>query len=466
LLFGVSRRFADQLMTKAITLGTTIAALAAMVYIWGEPTTKLFNGMLAADQFSNLFNGIFLVVTGLVALTSFSYLKRQDIEHPEYYSLLLFACMGMMLLASALDLIVMFVALEIMSIAVYVLVGFKRVDVKSNEAALKYFILGSAASAVFLYGVALLYGATGTMNITQLVVAAKTSTGNGLMILGGVFVLGGFFFKVAAVPFHMWMPDVYEGAPTTITNFMTTGLKAAAVAAMLRVFAAMGYLDEAHGAEAALYRHILWVVALLTMFVGNVVALTQPNIKRMLAYSSISHTGYILVGILAGALGHSGYGPVVMYITTYARSNLGAFAVVTYLAGKGDSLVDVQDLAGLGFKRPALGVAMLVFMLSMAGVPPTAGFIGKYMMFSAAVQAGEVWLTILAVLCSAISAYYYLRIIVMMYMKDPIRDFGTEGLAGPGAVAVVAALATVGIGLLPSQLIDIAVTAAAQITGL
>ena len=467
LLLGVTQRFADQMLTKAVTLGTAIAAMLAVAYVWGEPSTKLFNGMLAADQFSNLFNGIFLVVTALVALTAFPYLTRQDIEHPEYYSLLLFACLGMMLLASSLDLIVLFVSLEIMSIAVYVLVGFKRVDVKSNEAALKYYILGSAASAVFLYGVALLYGATGTMNIVQLAAVVRSaSPGNGLMILGAVFVLGGFLFKVAAVPFHMWMPDVYEGAPTTITNFMTTGLKAAAVAAMLRVFAALGFMDQAHGAEAVLFHNIFWVVALLTMFVGNVVALTQPNIKRMLAYSSISHTGYILVGVLAGSLNHTGYGPVVLYITTYALTNLGAFAVITYLAGKGDTLVDVQDLAGLGFKRPALGLAMMVFMLSMAGVPPTAGFIGKYMMFSAAVQAGEVWLTVLAVLCSAISAYYYLRIIVMMYMRDPIRDFGSEGLVGPGFVAVAAAAATVALGILPSSLIDLAMNAAAQITGL
>lgn len=467
LLLGVTDRFADQLMTKAVTVGTCIAAVAAVAYVWGEPSSLLYNSMLAADAFSNVFNVLFLVVTALVAVSSFDYLDRQGIQLPEFYSLLMFSCLGMMLLASALDLVVLFVALEIMSIAVYVLVGFRRVDVRSNEAALKYFILGSAASAVLLYGVALVYGATGSMNLLTIAQYARSSGGsNALFVLGSVLIAVGFLFKVAAAPFHMWMPDVYEGAPATITSFMTTGLKAAAFASFVRVFSAMGYLDPSRGAEAELYRNALWVIAALTMVLGNVVALTQNNIKRMLAYSSISHTGYLIVGMLAAAATGSDYSPVIVYLIAYATANLGAFAVVSHLAGKSDSYTDVHDFAGLGFKRPVLGAAMMVFMLSMAGVPPTGGFIGKYLMFSAAVQGGEIWLTVIAVLCSAVSAYYYLRIIVMMYMKDPAREFPSGSAWGASLVAVLALVATLQMGVLPSTLLDVARQAAQNVAKL
>ena len=467
LLLGVTQRFADQLMTKAFSVATCLAAVAAVVYVWGEPSATLYNRMLAADAFSNVFNVLFLAVTALVAVSSFDYLDRQEIQLPEFYSLMLFSCLGMMLLSSAMDLVVLFVALEIMSIAVYVLVGFRRVDVRSNEAALKYFILGGAASAVLLYGAALVYGATGSMNLIDLTAYARNSGGsNPLFVLGSVLIAAGFLFKVAAAPFHMWMPDVYEGAPATVTSFMTTGLKAAAFAAFLRVFAALGYLDPARGAEAEMYRNVLWLIAVLTMVLGNVIALTQNSIKRMLAYSSISHTGYLLVGMLAAGRAGGDYSPLVVYLIAYATANLGAFAIISHLAGKSDSYTDVHDLAGLGFKRPLLGAAMMVFMLSMAGVPPTGGFIGKYLMFSAAVQSGEIWITVIAVLCSAVSAYYYLRIIVMMYMKDAAREFPRTSAWGVSFVALLALVASLQMGVLPSPLLGLARVAAQSIAHL
>lgn len=464
MLVGVSRRFAGTWALKGVTLATIVAAIYSISNIWGEPGTSLFSKMLAADYFSNLFNVIFLVATALVALASFKYLIREGIDYAEYYSLLLFACFGMMLLASALDLIVFFIALEIMSIAVYVLVGFRRADVKSNESALKYFILGSAASAVFLYGVALVYGGTGSMNIHEISNFFKThQSTNTLTALGLLLIVVGLLFKVAAVPFHMWMPDVYEGAPTTITSFMTTGLKAAAFAAFLRVFVGLGYMDALLPADSQHYRGVLWISALLTMFIGNIVALTQRNIKRMLAYSSIAHTGYLLVGILAGSRSESGYGPVVVYIMAYVVMNLGAFGIVSALADRGDHYTELQDFSGLGFKRPVLGFAMMIFMLSMAGVPPTAGFIGKYLIFNSAIQAGEISLTILAVLCSAISAYYYLRVIVYMYMREPVRDFEIS-LGWSAAVVVgLSALMTIQFGVSPSILIHAATKAVMSI---
>jgi len=455
-LMGVTRRFQDLLVSKAITVASGLLAMYAVFYGWGEPAGTVFNRMLAVDSFSSLFHIIFLISAILVTISSFPYLKKQEIEYPEYYGLVLFAAMGMMLMASSLDLVVMFVALEIMSIAVYVLVGFRRTDVRSNEAALKYFILGSAASAIFLFGIALLYGATGTMQIQDMAALVKSSTGsNPLFILGASLVLVGFLFKVAAAPFHMWMPDVYEGAPTTITNFMTTGLKAAAFAAFVRVFASLGYITV----DVVLFKNVLWIVAVLTMVLGNVIALTQTNIKRMLAYSSISHTGYLIVGMIAAAKAGGAYYPVIVYLVGYAMSNLGAFAILAYLSGKGDTFTDLHDIAGLGFKKPLLGFAMMIFMFSMAGVPPTAGFIGKYLMLSAAVQTGEISLTIIAVLCSAVSAYYYLRIIVLMYMKDAVREY--ESLSsGLIFIVVFTALMTIQVGMLPSGMIAMAQQAA------
>lgn len=462
LLVGVMGKSGKNLVSVAvISVVTVLASIYSVTQVWGEPSMLLLNNMLAADYYSNLFNVVLLAATGLVILSSYAYLEREGIHYGEYYSLALFSCLGMMILASALDLVVLFVALEIMSIGVYVMVGFRRADVRSNEAALKYFVLGSAASAIMLFGVALLYGATGTMNIAQVGEFIRANgTGNSLFVLGAILVVVGFLFKVAAVPFHMWMPDVYEGAPTTVTSFMTTGLKAAAFASFMRVFMSLGHGTDLTTQFNVGLHNVLWVVAIITMFLGNVIALTQTNIKRMLAYSSIAHTGYIIIGFIAGARSEYGFSAVVAYLVAYVIMNIGAFAIVTLVGTKGDRNTDIQDYSGLGFKHPALGFAMAVFMFSMAGIPPTVGFAGKYMIFSAAVQAGEITLAVLAVLCSAISAYYYLRVIVYMYMKDPIRE-AKVGFALPSTLVIAAAaIATLQFGLFPSMLIHAAKKAA------
>ncbi len=469
LIVGVAKSFPRNLTTYITALLTLGAALYSIHYTWGEPGITLFNKMLAADNYSNFFNVILILSTGLVVLASYPYLEKENIHYPEYYSLFLFSCLGMMLLVSALDLVVLFIALEIMSLGVYVLVGFRRADVKSNEAAVKYFVLGSLASAILLYGIALLYGATGTMNVTEILNFVKTTPEhNTLFSLGAILVLSGFLFKVAAAPFHMWIPDVYEGAPTTVTNFMTTGLKAAAFAAFVRVFLSLGYtqhidivsnLQDANSPEfwfAARFHDVLWVIAALTMFLGNVIALTQNNIKRMLAYSSIAHSGYILVGFLSSSSSEYGLSAILLYVVAYVVMNLGAFAIVALISEQGDKRIDIEDFAGLGFKHPILGFAMAVFMLSMAGIPPTAGFVGKYLVFSSAIQAGEIWLVVLGVLCSAISAYYYLRVLVFMYMREPARvvqpSFPLPTLLTIGAMTI----ATLQFGFFPSFLIEAA----------
>jgi NADH-quinone oxidoreductase subunit N len=462
LLAAVMHGFSTKVAAACVALLTVVGGLFAVSGVWGEPAMTLLNGMLAADYYASLFNALILAATGLVILSSYSYLEKEGLHYAEYYSLLLFSALGMMLLASALDLVVLFIALEVMSIGVYVLVGFRRTDVRSNEAALKYFVLGGAASAILLFGVALLYGATGTMNITELakIMQAPEASSNPLLALGAVLVVAGFLFKVATVPFHMWMPDVYEGAPTTVTSFMTTGLKAAAFASFMRVFMGMGYGDKVVTALDGTLHNVLWVVAVLTMFLGNVIALTQRNIKRMLAYSSIAHSGYILIGFIVGGRAEYGFSSVVVYLIAYVIMNIGAFAIVALIGERGDRNTEIQDYAGLGFKHPLLGFGMAVFMFSMAGIPPTVGFAGKYLIFSSAVQAGEVTLAVLAVLCSAISAYYYLRVIVYMYMKEPTREARIEFALPASLVIGAATIATLSFGILPSMLIHAARRAA------
>lgn len=362
-------------------------------------------------------------------------------------------------MVSSLDLIVVFIALELMSLCVYALVGFRRNDRKSNEAAMKYFILGSAASAVFLYGVALLYGSTGSTEVTRIyeLVQENFALQTPVYTLGLVLVLFGFLFKVAAVPFHMWMPDVYEGAPTPITGFMTTGLKAAAFAIFLRVLITLGY---GKGLADYLQSHIhdlFWVFAALTMLVGNVVALTQTNIKRMLAYSSIAHTGYLLVGIVAGVRGELGFYPVIAYLLSYAVMNLGAFVVLTILGQRGDVGLNLHDLSGISARHPWLSFCMAVFLFSMAGIPPTAGFAAKYMLLYSAVQAGEIPLVIIAVLCSAISVYYYLRVLVYMYMREPAESPTQLRVSLWSQFALVSMVVlTLQIGILPGKVIHLA----------
>ncbi len=439
-----------------LTLLTLVMGLCSSSGLLDGATVDLFNGTMTSDMYSSFFNILFLATAGLTVLASFRYLDKEKLQHPEYYVLVLFSALGMMLMTAATDLIVIFIALELMSLSIYVLVGFRRADRRSNEGAMKYFILGSAASAVLLYGSALLYGTTGTTQIQQIAAFVKSQPQamSPVFMLGVWFVVLGFLFKVALVPFHMWMPDVYEGAPAPVTGFMTTGLKAAAFATFLRVFLSLGY---GRGLSAVIQNHIhdiLWVCAVLTMALGNVVALTQTNLKRMLAYSSIAHSGYLLVGLLAGPHSEQGYAPVVLYLVAYAAMNLGAFVVLTVLAAREDSGLNLNDLAGVSRRHPWLAFAMAVFLFSMAGVPPTAGFAAKYMLFYSAIQAGEIGLVIISVLCSAISVYYYLRVLVCMYMREPVGSPATTRVSVWSTFAVASMVVlTLQIGVFPARML-------------
>ncbi len=463
LLACVLRSSVAKWATFGLSVLTVLMGLYSTWNVLPMETVGLFNEMMISDSYSHFMNLLFLGAAGLTFLGSLNYLDREGLQHPEYYVLLLFSTIGMMLMVSALDLIVLFIALELMSLTVYTLVAFRRSDRKSNEASLKYFILGGAASAILLYGVALLYGATGSTNIQNILGAVQSDGGqvSGIYLLGAWLVIAGFLFKIAAAPFHMWMPDVYEGAPTPITGFMTTGLKAASFAAFVRVFISLGYGRGLGEYMQAHIHDLLWVSALITMILGNVIALAQTNLKRMLAYSSIAHTGYLMVGLLAGAFNENGYSPVIFYLVSYSVMNMGAFIILSMIANRLDSGLTLQDLSGIGKRSPWLAFAMTIFMFSMAGIPPTAGFIGKYYMFYAAVQAGEIPLVILSVLCSAISVYYYLRVIIYMYMRDPVAEVTSQDLAGlrsPWAWVAVAAMAflTLQLGILPKDWIEFA----------
>lgn len=369
-------------------------------------------------------------------------------------------------MASSLDLVVLFIALELMSLSVYTLVGFRRADRKSNEASMKYFVLGGAASAVMLYGIALLYGVTASTNINVLLyyIQSYSSDGNLLFTLGAWLLMIGFLFKIAAVPFHMWMPDVYEGAPTPITGFMTTGIKAASFAAFIRVFMSLGLERGLAETISSNIHNILWILSVLTMIVANVIALTQSNLKRMLAYSSIAHTGYLIVGLIAGYQSEEGYSPLIVYLVAYTLMNLGAFIVLSILSARNDEKLNIHDLSGLSRRHPWLSFAMAVFMLSLAGIPGTVGFIGKYMLFYSAVQAGEILLVVISVLCSTVSVYYYLRVIVYMYMRDPVGSESKQPVSIWAGVSVaVMVILTLEFGILPSRLLEVAKTAMAAI---
>ncbi|MBI4518934.1 MAG: NADH-quinone oxidoreductase subunit N [Deltaproteobacteria bacterium] len=388
-----------------------VVALIASVTLWNQHEGG-FGGTLVLDRYALFFNLVFCLAAGLTLLMSMNYLEFTDIRVGDYYSLIVFATLGMVLMAAAADLIVIFLGLEVMSIAVYVLAGIWRQQQRSTEAALKYFLLGAFATGFLLFGIALLYGATGTTALAGISAQVlKVGGEQRLLLLAGMaLLLIGFGFKVAAVPFHVWTPDVYEGAPTSITALMAVGVKAAAFAAFVRVFV------QALGALTAEWAPVLWVLAVLTMTAGNVIALLQQNIKRMLAYSSIAHAGYLVLGLIAARDG--GGGAVLFYLVVYALMNLGAFAVVIALGQRGAANEQLDDYAGVGFRHPFLGFAMSVFMLSLAGLPPLAGFAGKFYLFAAAVKAGYIGLAVIGVLNSVVSMYYYAGVLVKMYMVE------------------------------------------------
>jgi NADH-quinone oxidoreductase subunit N len=459
MILGVMRVIQPKWPVFIVSLAATLAAMVLSVGQLPTEALPLFNHGMLSDRFSSFFNLIFLGSAALTLLASFRYLDRENLQYPEYYILVLLSALGMMLMASATDLIVVFIALELMSLAVYVLVGFRRADRRSNEASMKYFILGSAASAILLYGAALLYGATGSTNIRDILsaVTSRPEVMSPMFAIGAWLVVIGFLFKVASVPFHMWMPDVYEGAPTPVTGFMTTGLKAAAFASFMRVFISLGYGKGLSSLLQAHVHDILWASAVLTMVVGNVVALTQTNLKRMLAYSSIAHSGYLLVGLIAAPGSGDGYAPLAMYLLAYSAMNLGAFIILTVVSGRSDQGLNLHDMAGLSRRHPWLAFSMAVFMFSMAGIPPTAGFAAKYLLFYSAIQSGEIWLVVISVLCSAISVYYYLRVLVYMYMHDPVGNSPVSRISAWSAVAVGLMVAmTVEVGVLPSRMMEAA----------
>ncbi len=423
-----------------------LLALAAAAYaVWRVRDEKraLFEGMFVHDGLTVFFTLLFCAIGAVAVLISWDYAKRTRIGLPEYYVLLLTSVLGMIVMAASNDLITIFLGLELMSLSLYVMVGFRRNQLESNEAALKYFLLGAFASGFLLYGIALLYGGTGTTNLQGIgdFLGDSPIGRNPLVLAGGLLVLTGFLFKVAAVPFHMWTPDAYQGAPTSVTGFMSAGAKAAGFAALLRI------LLRALPTLAEEWQPLLAMVAMLTMTVGNVTALLQNNLKRMLAYSSIAHAGYLLVALVAG--GTEGAAAAVFYLATYAAMSLGAFTLLTMMGRGSDEPVLVSDLAGLGFRKPLLGLALTLFMVSLGGIPPTAGFMGKVLVFGAAVKAGLIWpLVVVGVLNSVVSVYYYLRVTVALYMRAPEGEPVELSLNAPAVLALVlTAAATLWWGL-------------------
>jgi NADH-quinone oxidoreductase subunit N len=422
LLAGVRIKDEDSAGIGFLALATLLAALIPVVLSFGENHFS-FGGALVTDDYAALFETIILIAAALTVAMSLQYAADAELAGAEYYGLILFAVLGMMLMATAGDLIIVFLGLETMSIAIYPLVGLLRREARSSEAAMKYFLLGAFSTGFLLYGIALIYGATGTIRLEPIRAALTANHATGFYLLPGIgLMLIGFGFKVAAVPFHMWTPDAYEGAPTPVTAFMAVGVKLAAFAAFIRIF--LIYLSPA----SAQWTVILWIIAALTMTFGNVVALVQTNIKRMLAYSAIAHAGYVIVG-MAAAPAHAAGGALLYYLLAYALTSLGAFAIVIALEQGGGRVGEprprysraaptlIADYRGLAREHPGLAAAMTLFMLSLAGVPPLAGFVGKFYIFSAALDAGLVWLVIIAVLNSVISAYYYIGVIVAMYMQ-------------------------------------------------
>jgi NADH-quinone oxidoreductase subunit N len=455
-------------VTGAISLiGLTIAGVL-LATMWGsdQPATA-WNGMIAHDNLRLSFSFVFLFVSAMTVLISTVWVERENVPVGEYHALLLFATFGMMMMSAGNDLVVIFLGLETLSIATYVMAGLRKGDLKSNESAMKYFILGSFASAFLLYGMALVYGATGSTGLTQIAERVVNPNFPALLLVGGAMMIIGFGFKIAMAPFHVWTPDVYEGAPTPITGFMAAGPKAAAFASFLRVFV-LG-LPLVAGAQASATLHATWITALtvmamITIIVGNVAAIMQDNVKRMLAYSSIAHAGYALVGFIGAGMARTeqardeAIAAVAFYMLTYAVTNLGAFAIVTLLAQKNDRRTEFEDYNGIGFKSPVLAFSLSLFMLSLLGLPLTAGFMGKVLVFRPALEAGETLITILvvvAVVNTAISAYYYLRLVVVMFFRERTTGWLEPKMPiGMAAALIITVLGVLYFGVFADRVIE------------
>jgi NADH-quinone oxidoreductase subunit N len=458
-VFGLLVMFLDPILDErrsqrtlgGIALAGAIAALAATLYqaqpgFWGLG----FFAMVKVDAFSIFFHFVVAAAVILVILSSYEYMEVQQIRAGEYYGLILFGAVGMDLMSSAVELVLIFIALEISSISTYILAGFRRRSAISSESSVKYFLLGSFATAFFLYGVALMFGATGSTSIDRISAAMQEYAGIGhgplLAYLGVALMFVGLGFKVAAAPFHVWTPDVYEGAPSPVVGFMSTAPKAAVFAVLLRIM---------FEAQAPGRIWLIWVAAALSMSIGNIAALVQDNVKRLLAYSSIAHAGYLLVAI--ASLPANGIPAAMFYTASYAAMNIGAFAVVGHLAGAGERYVTLEDYSGLGRRSPALAAILTVFLLSLIGIPITGGFFAKFYVFSAAIESHLVGLTIIGVLNSAVAAYYYLRIMVVMYMREPRMDAAVAPIPPGLAVALALSLAvTIYLGVLPGRVLEYA----------
>jgi NADH-quinone oxidoreductase subunit N len=400
------------------------------------------NPMYQLDRFSSLATAVLALAALLTCALSITYLAELRINHGEYYALVLLSVSGMMLLVASVDLLALFLGFEIMSIPIYVLAGFDRRKLRSNESAIKYFVIGSFASAVLLYGMALLYGVAGSTSFDAIRDAFDPA--NPVAMIGLGLVVVGFAFKIASVPFHQWAPDVYEGAPSAVTAFMSVAVKTAAFAALAR------FLAAAVGQQADSLTSVFWVLSALTMVVGNVMAVIQENVKRMLAYSSIAHAGYLLLGIVAG--GEEGYSAIVFYLVVYTFMNLGAFGVVVALAHHGHDCERIDTFAGLARNRPGLAALMTLFLLSLAGIPGTAGFMAKFNIFLAAVHADIIWLPVILVLTSVVSVFYYLRIPVLMYMHEPSEEAPRMEIASGEALALCfCAAAVLFLGVFPNE---------------
>ena len=454
-----------QSILAGVALGVLAATAIALVPV-ADAQVQVSKGLIAVDRFALFFKVIFLMSAALTVLMSVRYLDVEGTRAGEYYFLILCATLGMFFMAGGTDLITLFIGLETMAIAFYILTGFLKPSRRSNEAAVKYFLLGAFSLGILLYGMSLLYGLSGTTNLRSIATALAGQERDPRLVLAVILVVAGMGFKIAAVPFHMWAPDVYEGAPTPITAFLSVGSKAASFAMLLRIF--MESLPTMRlspamfasvGLQASINPPIGWstmfyVLAVVSMTVGNFTALTQSNLKRMLAYSSIAHAGYLLIGVVAGTA--RGVTAMLIYLFVYAFMQLGAFTVITLLR-RSDTIGDeLKDLNGLYFRQPFAAVAMLLFMLSLGGIPPTAGFMGKFWLFSAAIESGYVWLAVIGVLNSAVSLYYYIRIVVFMWLRnEPTGSAPTTSptLAFALGVAVVATLL---LGVYPRPLFEFA----------
>jgi NADH-quinone oxidoreductase subunit N len=435
-----------------IALVGALAGIAATWFMAQSPGVAFWN-MVQVDGFSVFFHALVIAITGVVILSSYEYMAVQRIRAGEYYALILFGAVGMALMSSAVELVLIFIALEISSISSYVLTGFRRHEAASAEASLKYFLLGSFATAFFLYGVAMMFGATGSTNIDQVSRTLQTAPVPLLAFVAVALMFVGLGFKVAAAPFHVWTPDVYEGAPAPIVGLMSTAPKAAAFAVLLRIV----FVINVPGTV-----WLVWVAAALSMTLGNVGALVQNNVKRLLAYSSIAHAGYLLVAFAAAPI--LGISAAMFYTAAYAAMNLGAFAVVGHFANAGERYVTLEDYEGLGRSSPLLAATLTIFLLSLIGIPMTGGFFAKFYVFSAAVKANLIWLTIIGVLNSGIGAYYYLRIIVMMYMRESRKAVPVTPVPFALRLALVCCIgATIYLGLFPGRVLHYAQDSAQEL---